>query len=589
VRKENIYKTQFKLFLTFLTFLLPHRKRWLMVLILSGLGALLGLVNPYLAKLVIDKGIINKDLKAFAIFVSIGAGVFILDGAVNGLKQFLNKYIRQKVNFNLNKKVFKHLGGLSFDYFQNKSTGEHLYKISYDVERVTDFISIAPPQAIAIFPQLLLTLGVIFYLNWRIALFSLVFAPFLYLPVYYFTRRMRKVWQALFEHSQGIFKSLQEVLSHIQLIKVFGKESSSVNDYLKMLIANIRIRIKNIRLEMFSGFASSAATRIILGLVTFYGGYQVIKGEMSIGALIAITVYLKQLMSLQENFAQFFQTVALGLISCQRVAEVLNEEATVVQARYAQEARFQKGQIVFQDVSFGYRVGEPVFEKFNFAIEGQSHIALVGPSGCGKTTLLNLVLRLYDPWSGNILIDGQRIDELSFVSFKQQIGMVLQEPTLLNDTIRRNIAFAVDTADDKEVIEVARLCGADEFIRRLPLGYQTVIGENACKISEGQKQKIALARALIKQPKILILDEAMNAMDSESEEAIMANIKKTQKGVTLIVVSHRLSTVLNADLVYFLAKPNGLIIAEAKELLETNREFMRLFAGQGDINSTLKV
>ncbi|MBL7131044.1 MAG: ABC transporter ATP-binding protein [Candidatus Omnitrophica bacterium] len=577
-------KTQFKLFFRFLKVLLPYRKRWLAILILSGSGTLLGLINPYLTKLVIDKGIINKDLKAFVILVLIGAGIFILNGAVEGLKQFLGKYIRHKVNFGLNKQVFKHLEGLSLNYFQDKSTGEHLYKIGYDLERVTDFISTTPPQAITLFPKLLLTLGIVFYLNWRITLLSLVLAPFLYLPTYYFTRRMRKVWQALIEHSQDIFKSLQETFSHVQLVKVFGKEAASVNDYLKRLIVNIRLRIKNIRLEIFSGFASNAATRIILGVITFYGGYQVIKGEMTLGTLTAIMVYLRQLVGLQGNFAHFFQTVALGLISCQRVACVLDEKTKVVQARYAKELRLQKGQIVFQDVSFAYRAGEPVFEKLKFTIEGESHIALVGPSGCGKTTLLNLILRLYEPSSGDILIDGQRIKELSFSSLKGQIGMALQEPFLLNDTVRRNIAYAVDGVDDKEIIEAARICGVDEFVRHLSKGYQTIIGENACKLSEGQKQKIAIARALVKKPKILILDEAFSSMDSASEEGIIRNIKENFKHITLIVVSHRLSTVLNADLVYFLNRPDRLIIGKAEELLRKDEEFSVLFAGQRKID-----
>ena len=382
----KLNKTQLKLFFRFLRLLLPYRKRWLLILTLSGLGTLLGLINPYLTKLVIDKGFANKDLKTFVILVSIGAGVFILNGAVGGLKQFLDRYIRHKVNFDLNKKVFKHLQNLSFSYFADKSSGEHLYRISYDIDRVTDFITTAPPETITLFPKLLLTLGIVFYLNWKMALFSLILTPFLYLPTYYFTRRMRKVWEALIENSEDIFKSLQEVFSRIQLVKVFGKEAASVRAYLKRLIANIRIRIKNIRLEIFSGFAASAMNRVILGAIAFYGGYQVIKGQMSLGALAAITVYLGQLVGLQGRFAHFFQTTALGLVSCQRVAEILDEKTKVVQVRYAKEVRFPKGEILFQDVSFGYRVGEPVFKKISFAIEGKGHIAFVGPSGCGKTS-----------------------------------------------------------------------------------------------------------------------------------------------------------------------------------------------------------
>ena len=573
-------KAQLNLFFRFLKLLLPYRRKWVLILILSGLGTLLGLVNPYLTKLVIDKGIGNKDLRTFIILVFIGAGVFILNGAVGGFRQFLDRYIRTKVNFDLNKKVFTHLQSLSFSYFTDKSTGGHLYRVSYDIDRVTDFITTTPPQAITLPPKLLLILGIMFYLNWRMAVFSLILAPFLYLPTYYFTRKMRKVWKALIENSEGIFKSLQESFSHIQLVKAFGREKACIRDYLKRLITNIRLRIKNIRLEIFSGFTSSAVNRGIIGLIAFYGGYQVIKGEMTLGSLSAIMLYLGQLIGLQGNFAHFFQSVVLGLVSCQRVAEILDEKPTIVETKRAKKVIFRNGEISFRQVSFGYNSGKSVLRKISFNIEGGSHIALVGVSGCGKTTILNLILRLFDPWEGEILIDGYRIKDLKFSSLRGQIGVALQEPFLLNDTIRRNITYGVDKVDNEKIVEVARICGVDDFVDKLPKGYDTIIGENACKISEGQKQKIAIARALIKKPKILILDEAFASMDSASEEMIIKNIRKNFKEITLIVVSHRLSTVMSADLVYFLNRPDELIIGRCEELLKEAEEFSTLFANQ---------
>jgi ABC-type multidrug transport system fused ATPase/permease subunit len=350
------------------------------------------------------------------------------------------------------------------------------------------------------------------------------------------------------------------------------------------LITNIRIRIENIKLEIFSGFAASSISRIIIGLIAFYGGWQVIKGEMTLGSLTAIMVYLGQLIGLQRNFAYFFQTTALGLVSCQRVAEVLDVEAKIVEAKGAKEVTFRKGEISFREVSFGFRPQEPILKGISFDIEGGSHIAIVGPSGCGKTTLLNLILRLYDPWSGDIIIDGYRIKDLTFNSLKGQIGMALQEPFLLNDTVEANIGYGRGGADEKEITEAAKISGADDFIINLPDRYRTLIGENACKLSEGQKQKIAIARALVKRPKILIFDEAFSSMDSSSEEMIMKNIKKTQRDVTLIVISHRLSAVLNADLAYFLNRSNGLCIGRGEELLQKNEEFSALFVGQSEIN-----
>ncbi len=541
---------------------------------------LLSLVNPYLSKLVIDRAFGNRDLKVFIILTLIGVTIFILNGLVSGLKDYLDRQVKIKVNFDLSKKVFKHFEKLDFDYFQNRSTGEHLYKSSYDIDRAADFITTTLPRVVATFPKLLFILLIILRLNWQMAVFSLCLAPLLYLPPYYFTGKMRKIWKDLIKNSEGIFKHLSEVFSHIQLVKAFGKEAYEVREHLRRRISNIRMRMRNVRLEVVSGFAGSAVNRIVIGLITFYGGYQVIKGQMTLGSLAAIMLYIGQLIGLQNSFAQFFQSIALGLVSCQRLEEILDEKVKMVEVKGARDVLFKKGKIVFRDVSFGYKQGESVLSGISFNIDGGSHIALVGSSGCGKTTILNLLLRLYEPWAGEIIIDGYDIRKLRFSSLKGQVGIALQEPFLWNDTIENNIRYGRPDASEQEVIEAAKICVVDEFVDKLPNRYKTLIGENACKISEGQKQKIAIARALIKRPKILILDEAMSSMDSRSEERIIARVRQIPEILTLIVVSHRLSTVMNADKVYFLHKPDQMLITSGKELLRNNRAFYHLFAAQ---------
>jgi ABC-type multidrug transport system fused ATPase/permease subunit len=510
----------------------------------------------------------------------IGGTVFILSGLLSGLQSYLDRQIKIKVNFDLNKKVFKHLEKLDLAYFQNKSTGEHLYRGSYDIDRVADFITTTPPQVVATFPKLLFILIIVLRLNWQMAVFSLVLAPLLYLPPYYFTRKMRKIWEDLIKNSENIFKRLNEVFSHIQLVKTFAKEAAEVRDYLRMRIANIRMSLKNTRLEVISGFAGSAANKVVIGLITFYGGYQVIKGKMTLGSLSAIMMYIGQLIGLQSSFAGFFQNIAFGFVSCQRVEEILEERPKIVDKEDAKDVLFKKGRVVFRKVIFGYKEREPVISGINFDIEGGSRIAFVGPSGCGKTTILNLILRLYDPWSGDVIIDGYNIKDLKLSSLRWQIGMVLQEPFLFNDAIENNIRYGKPDAGEKEIIEVAKICGVDEFVSKLPDRYKTIIGENACKISEGEKQKIAIARALIKKPRILILDEAMSSMDSLSEEKILLKIKQIPEILTVIIVSHRLSAVMKADSTYFLKRPDAMIIDNPHQLLGEDEEFYNLFAAQ---------
>lgn len=572
-------KSQFKLFLKFLKYLFPYRKKQATVLILSGASVLLGLINPYLSKLVVDKAIINKELKTFIILGLIGTGVFILNGLINAIESFLKRGIRLKVGFDLNKKVFSHLQNLPLDFFKNKSTGECMFRINYDIERAVDLVVSVPEESVNIFPKLLFILAIIFYLDWPMAIFSLVLTPILYLPIYYLTRRMRRVLEELISNSQNIFKRLQEIFSHIYLVKALGKEKTEIRNYLRILISNTRVNLKNARLEIISDFSGGSFNRIIIGLITLFGGYQVIRGRITAGTLTAIMIYLSQLIGLQSSIAFFFQRIVFGLVSCKRLDDILQEKPKVKENIYAKKMVFKEPKIQFRKVSFGYNPGEYILRGLDFDIE-KGFIALVGASGCGKTTILNLILRLYQPWRGEIFIEGRNIKDLELSSLRAQIGIALQEPFLWNDTIENNIKYAMPDAKEEEIIKVATIAGVDGFIKDLPSGYQAIIGENACKLSEGQKQKIAIARAFVRKPKILILDEAMSSMDSQGEKRIIAQIKQSLEIPTVVIVSHRLSTVLSCDLVYFFKSPDKMVIDKPSAFIERDKAFYDLFASQ---------
>jgi ABC-type bacteriocin/lantibiotic exporter with double-glycine peptidase domain len=495
----------------------------------------------------------------------------------------LNQYVRARISFDLNRQVFKKLRDLSFSWFQDKTRGEELYLLSNDIDVVTNFITASLPQASLFFCRLLFTLAILFYLNYKIAIFALLLSVFLYLPPYYFKKKIEKAWEVLAKNSQEAFQILDEFFSHIQLIKIFAKETATTRAYLKRLIIDIRIRMKNTRLEIFSGFANNAGNKIIVGLVGLYGGYQVIKGNLTLGSLTAITVYIYQLMGLPGEFSSFFHSASFGIISCQRLNAILEEKPTVTESSNAQEIDFSTGEIIFKNVSFGYFPKQFILNKINFRIPGGSHIALVGPSGCGKTTLLNLLVRLYEPQEGEISIDAWDIRQLKLRSLRKQTGFALQEPFLWNRSIEDNIKYGREEATKEEILAVARLTGIDDFAKSFPQGYQTIIGEDACKISEGQKQRIAIARALLKDPKILILDEALSSLDSAGEEKILSGIKMAYPGLTLITVSHRLSTVMSADLAYYFFKPNEMLMDKPQNLCAYNKEFARLFSGQDKI------
>lgn len=573
-------KSRAQLFLKFFRLLLPYRKKQTIILILSAVSILLALLNPYLSKLIVDDAFAKKDIKTFILLGLIGTGVFILNGLIKAIGNFLSKNIFLRVQFDLNREVFNKLRKLPLSFFRDKSTGELSFKISYDIERASNFIVNIPEEAVNIFPRLFFILVIIFYLDWQMALFSLGFLPLIYFPVRYFTTRIRKTLEELLGNSEGIFIRLQEVFSHIYLVKAQGKERAEIRKYLRSLLRNMRIGLRNTKLEIVSGLIGGSFNRVIIGAITLFGGLQVIRGRITLGTLTAIMIYISQLVDLQSGVSFFFQRITLGLVSCRRLDEFVDKKSKSYIATNARRIIFKEPRIQFKRVSFGYNTGEYVLKRAEFNIE-RGIIGLAGASGCGKTTILNLILKLYEPQEGEIFVDGYSIGDLDAFSLRRQIGVALQEPFLWNDSIGNNIGYGTDKASQEDIAEISKLVGVDDFVRALPKGYDTHIGESACKLSQGQKQKIAVARALIKRPKILILDEAMSSMDSLSEERIVSQMKGMSEIYTTIIVSHRLSTVLACDLVYFLkGRTEPIIVGSPEALMEKDEAFHNLFANQ---------
>ena len=569
---------ELKLSLKFLKYQLPYRKKQFYIFLLSSSSVLLSLVNPYLTKLIVDKGIINRQLKTFILLGLLGAVVFVLDNLVKAAANFLQAGLRLKLRFDLSKKVFTRLQGSSWSLFQNKSTGEHIFKLNYDIENAVDFMVYLPNELMNILPRLFLILAVIFWLSWQMAVFSLALVCILSLPVYYLIRFRRQVWQELAANFQNIFQRLGEIFSHIYLVKALGKEKREARSYLRSLLGNTKISLRSTKLEIFNSSVASGLSWLTMGLIGLFGGYQVIRAKISLGTLTAIMVYLTQLISLESNFIVSLDKITRGLVSCQRLDEVFTQVPRIEQAQNTRKIIFKEPKIQFQKVSFGYNPQEYILKGLDFSME-KGFIALVGPSGCGKTTILNLILRLYEPWEGEISIEGHNLRDIERYSFNSQLAIALQEPFLWNDSIENNIKYAKEGTQAEEIMAVAEVAGVDDFVKDLPQGYQTIIGENACKISEGQKQKIAIARALLIKPKILILDEAMSSMDSLSEERIIDRIKAM--GIPLvIVVSHRLSTVMACDVAYFLKAADTLLMDKPSRLLEKDTAFSNLFSRQ---------
>ena len=574
----KIDREKIRLFLKFSKYLFPYYKRHILILVLSAISVFLVLLIPYISKLIVDSVVDKKNLQTFIYFGLLGTGAYILNAFCNSLLGFLRNNIRLKLNFDINRDIFKHLETLPYSYFQEKTSGEFLFKVNFDIENVVNLIVSLPEEIVKILPRIFLTLGIICYMNWQMAIFSLALIPFVYLPMLFFIKKMKALKKDIIIDSERIYERLEELFAHIYLIKAFGKEKKETNKYLKALIINTKKRIKNMRLGVTVEFLSEALNRIIVGVIALFGGFLIIKGKITPGSFVAILMYFSQLIGINRGIEFFIKKIIFGNISCKRLNKILEEPKTdnsFGKPKNISQISGANKSIIFKNVTFGYTPGKIILDKINLSFS-KGFNAIAGASGCGKTTIINLILGLYKPVGGGVYIGETNLNEVNLSSFRKSVGICLQESFLWNDSIKNNIWYGNDKAQEEAVVEAASLSGVDAFAKNMPKGYDTVIGENASKISEGQKQKIAIARALIKKPDVLILDEAMSSMDSESEEKILDNIKELYNNKILIVISHRFSTVISSDLVYLFSKPNEIIISSPNEMMN-NKIFTDLF------------
>ncbi|MCM8787751.1 MAG: ABC transporter ATP-binding protein/permease [Candidatus Omnitrophica bacterium] len=546
----------------FLKIILPYYKSIILLLFLNIFSLLLSLVNPYLGKLAIDDAILKKDFKRFLYILILGGFLFCVGRLIDFLNNYIREIFKQKIKYKLNCKVFLHLHSLPFWIIKQKTSTQYLYMFENDTEYLANTI-VSFFELIYIFFIFLSIVLILIFFDIKIILFLLVISLIFYLVFSYWNNKLRKITENLIILAENIVGILEELLFNILLVKVFLKEKDSFRKYKKNLEKFMSIYKKQIFVLLSSSFLNEINTKIILGLFFLYGGYQVIKGNFSLGSFGAITAYLYKLFEAATEFFSWRQQNSLGIVSYRRLNQLLEEPQVKEDLK---DFEIEGKSICFEKINFGYQ-NVLVFKDLNFFVKAK-YIALAGPSGCGKTTLLHLLLKLYKPISGKIFIDGIDLEEISSSCLLKQVGIALQEPILWNATINENIRYAKEDATEKELKKVIYICG----LSGLDANYN--IGESAFKLSAGQRQKVAIARALIKNPKILILDEATSCLDLESQHFIISNIKKYYPQIGIIFVSHRTSLLKEAEVICYFQGPNKIIVDNFKNLFNYS-EFRR--------------
>ena len=474
--------------------------------------------------------------------------IYVAKSSFLFMQGFLMSFIGNKVIEKLRNETFEKMIRLPVKYYSDQSTGALMSRITNDINLVQSSI----PTIISMFRAVLTMIGligVIIYMNYKLALIAIVLYPIFIFPLSIISKKLRKYSHLGQERMGDLTSVLQESFSGIRVVKAFVAEDKEVERFEKANAQTIKYANKSVLAGNLASPLTEALGSFGIGAVLLMGGYQVISGTSTTGTFIAFLAALVQIYEPVKLFANSNNALQASIAATDRVFSMFDEEDEVIENKGSVECNAEGKDIEFKNVGFKYKDNIYALKNISFNVKAGSTVAFVGPSGAGKTTLAHLITRFYDVTEGAILIGGINIKDYDLYSLRHNIATVSQDAFLFNDTIRNNISYSKENATDEEIKNAARAAYADEFIENFPEKYDALCGERGVKLSGGQKQRITIARALLKNPPILILDEATSALDTESERVVQKALDNLMKGRTSFVVAHRLSTILNADII----------------------------------------
>jgi ATP-binding cassette subfamily B protein len=534
------------------------------VFVLALLAAGLEMIEPLFMRFIIDQVLLNTLLDqasrlthlhfAGAAFV----GVILLSNGIRVIKDYRQRLLNVRVMLSLRQALFDRLLHLPLPKLWDMKTGGILSRLTGDVETTTGLLQMAVVSPAVSMIRLIIAVTVLLLLNWRLALTALAIIPGVMVMSFSFSRRIRPIYRSVRKDAEVIDGRVGETFSGIRVVRAFGRELRELFDYMLGRHTVLRKELFAHRRELLVWTSWGLLMAAVNVVIVWYGGYLNVVGRATIGDIMAFQWYTFLLMNPVWNIVNSFSELQRSLAAMERVFEVLEMEDDKPDRHGARDAPHVVHQIAFENVEFEYREGQPVVRNFNVDVPGGSVVALVGRSGAGKTTVTDLVARFHDPTRGRILVNGSDIRDFRLSTYRDLLAIVQQDVFLFDGSVRDNIAYGRHDATDAEVEDAARRANAHEFIVRLPEQYGTFIGERGVKLSGGQCQRLAIARAILASPQILILDEATSNLDTESEQLIQASMATLLAGRTTFVIAHRLSTIRRADLI--LLMEDGLVI-----------------------------
>jgi ATP-binding cassette subfamily B protein len=557
-------------------YLRPSTGRAVMGVVAMLVATAAGLATPYLAKVAIDSAIVPEDLTALAWIVAAFLAISVVGFAAQGVQTYQIGYAGERILTDLRGDLFSHLQGLELGFYERTRAGVLISRLTNDIEALQQLVTDGVTSTVQSTLTLIGATLILFWLDWRLALATIVVFPLMAVATAMFRTYSARAYRRMRERLGLVTATLQEDLSGVRVVQAYGREEANLANFRSVngsyRDANQQTVFANAYYFPAVGLLSNLGTVIVFG----YGGWLYIQGDLALGTLVAFTGYLSNFFDPVQQLSQLYNTFLAATAALDKIFDVMDVQPRLVDAPDAVEVEIE-GAVEFDDVRFGYRADREVLHGLTLRAEPGQTVALVGHTGAGKSTIVKLLARFYDPTGGAIRIDGRDLRDIRQASLRRQIGIVPQEGFLFAGTIRDNIVYGRPDASDAEVYAAAEAVGAADFIEALPLGYATPVQERGVRLSIGQRQLVALARALLHDPRLLILDEATSSVDLATEERIEEAIATVLAGRTSFVVAHRLSTIRRADLIVVLE--HGVVVEQGThdDLLERGGRYRALY------------